>query len=129
MLLNSKQINNFSRKVRWEGTCIVWTAQIGRGGYGVFRVRDKCKRAHRAWYEHLFGKVPSGYELDHVCRVRHCVNPNHLRVVTHKENMEVSKAATKTHCVKGHPLSGDNLRIEKSTGFRKCKTCRKEGGW
>ena len=127
MTLSPKQICNFTRKVKWQGTCIIWTAQIGRGGYGVFRVWDKCRRAHRAWYEHIMGPVPAGYELDHICRVRHCVNPNHLRVVTHKENVAYSLAATKTHCIKGHPFSGDNLYVVKGTNIRKCKACRRVG--
>ena len=126
-MLNAKQIYNFTRKVKWQGTCLVWTAEIGRGGYGVFRVGYKSKRAHRAWFEHMVEPVPDGYELDHKCRVRHCVNPNHLRVITHAENMAYAISAIKTHCVQGHPLSGDSLYVVKGTIQRKCKACRRNG--
>ena len=126
-MLTAKQIYNFTRKVQWQGSCIVWTASTDRRGYGSFRVGAKNKRAHRVWYEHMFGAVPAGYELDHKCRVRHCVNPNHLRVVTHAENMAVAISAVKRYCAKGHPFSGDNLYIVKGTIQRKCRACRRDG--
>ena len=86
--------------------------------------------AHRAsWFLHR-GPIPDGMHIDHVCRVRMCVNPDHLRVVTPKQNvLENSLGITarnkgKSHCPMGHPYSGDNLRTRKD-GSRQCRTCRR----
>ena len=72
----------FWPKVAESGDCWVWTAFRMPNGYGQF---DK-QYAHRWAYEHLRGEIPEGLELDHLCRVRHCVNPWHLEPVTHAEN-------------------------------------------
>ena len=71
--------------------CWLWVASLDRGGYGQFRVStspfDGPVRAHRFAYEQLVGPIPSDREIDHLCRVRHCVNPDHLEPVTHQANM------------------------------------------
>jgi hypothetical protein len=82
---------------------------------------------HRVVYEALVKPIPVGLVLDHLCRVRHCVNPAHLEPVTQRENVlrgETAPAANKakTHCVRGHPFSGQNLILRKS-GVRECRTC------
>jgi hypothetical protein len=93
--------------------CWLWIASGDRDGYGRF----DHGAAHRwAWMLYR-GPIPEGMVLDHMCRVRSCVNPDHLRVVTPRINaLENSHAhaavnAAKTHCIHGHPLSGDNLWI------------------
>lgn len=75
------------------------------------------------------GVIPEGKILDHKCRTRCCVNPNHLEPVTYKENSQrgltgINKSS-KTHCPKGHLYSGDNLYI-KPNGGRDCKACRRK---
>lgn len=85
--------------------------------------------AHRVYYEARFGPIPAGLQLDHLCRNRGCVNPDHLEPVTCRENLmrghTVAAAnAKKTHCNAGHALAGDNLRVWK--GKRYCIVCQRE---
>lgn len=105
--------------------CWIWQLAIDQGGYGVVSVGAKGQQlAHRASYESLIGPIPEGLHLDHLCRVRRCVNPRHLDPVTPKVNVERSWPATKLHCRHGHELFGPNLQF--SSGSRQCRTCRVE---
>lgn len=111
--------------------CWLWHGRLSDRGYGIFHYSSKdSRRAHRFAYEVMKGKIPDGRELDHLCRVRNCVNPEHLEPVTHRENMMRAKDtfpaihAAKTHCVRGHELAGNNLLPHKlRLGIRACKTC------
>ena len=80
-------------------------------------------RAHRLYYERHVGPIPDGLEMDHLCRNRACVNPDHLEPVTRAENNR-RKAVAQTHCKNGHPLSGDNLLATKRQ--RACRACQRE---
>lgn len=85
--------------------------------------------SHRIVYEALIGQIPSGMVLDHLCRVRNCVNPQHLEPVTNRANIlrgntPSAENARKTHCQNGHLLAGDNLGFNKSR--RLCRTCNRE---
>lgn len=115
--------------------CWLWLGQIAPNGYGKFWVREEQNNigAHRWAYEHWRGPIPGGLEPDHLCRVRHCANPWHLEVVTHKENSLRGKSpaaenARKTHCKRGHPLQGKNLLIVKTKQgkTRHCRVCVNE---
>lgn len=121
-------VERFNAKIeRLPNECIVWTAcQDGRG-YGFFQVGDRSIRAHRWLWEHENGPVPAGMQLDHLCRNRLCVNPKHLEPVTQRENIlrgecPAAVNARKTHCVRGHELSGANLVVRRD-GARSCRTC------
>lgn len=104
--------------------CWIWTAGTNRG-YGYFNVTARRGiGAHRWAYEHLRGEIPEGLELDHLCRVRRCVNPWHLEPVTTAENVRRQKAAI-THCPQGHLYDATNTYRLASTG-RKCRTCNTE---
>ncbi len=102
--------------------------------YGVFSIptgkeHGKSVSAHRYSCELAHGPIPEGYVVDHKCRFGLCVNPNHLEAVTNKENILRGNGAPainarKTHCVRGHPLSGSNLRPRKD-GRRVCIICDK----
>ncbi len=105
--------------------CWIWTGALKEKGYGQVNFNGKNRRAHKLFYEHFKGPVPDGLVLDHLCRVRRCVNPDHLEAVTNKVNSERGYFATKPSCPKGHPYSGDNLRVAKN-GNRFCITCKKE---
>lgn len=71
-----------------ETGCWLWTASLTEFGYGRLPVADVCRTAHRFAYLHFVGPIPDGRELDHLCRVPRCANPEHLEPVTHMENME-----------------------------------------
>lgn len=108
--------------------CWHWTAGRLDCGYGTFYDGRKCL-AHRWSYEHFVGPIPPGLEIDHLCRVRRCVNPSHLEPVTHRENaLRGVGAATfnalKTHCIWGHEFTVENTKIT-TEGYRDCRTCRR----
>jgi hypothetical protein len=113
----------FWAKVREdEAGCWLWTAYVNERGYAKYRISPRSVRAHRVAYEALVGVVPDGLELDHRCHVRHCVNPEHLRAVTHSQNL--SNRLPRTHCKVGHELAGTNLFVT-VTGSRTCVECRR----
>ena len=114
--------------------CWLWTGRIHCDGYGKWKAKDREMLAHRAMYELLRGEIPPGTEIDHLCRVRRCVNPYHMEAVHHSVNVNRGRAGerqvAKTHCPKGHPYSGDNLILTgtkggKRLGYRLCRTCIK----
>jgi hypothetical protein len=108
----------FWAKVDKTEGCWLWTAHVFRDGYAVFRVDGKQVYIHRWAYELLVGPIPDGMQVDHLCRVRHCVRPDHLEPVTPRENSRRAKAANRrTHCQRGHLL--DEVR-----GRRQCRTCK-----
>ncbi|MGW1039894.1 HNH endonuclease signature motif containing protein [Streptomyces sp. NPDC002547] len=109
--------------------CWLWTGAVSRGGYGVFRHEGKAANAHRISYLHYVGPVLEGLDLDHLCRVRRCVNPAHLEPVTRRVNLGRGirpgrSQAARTHCPKGHPYDAENTTTYR--GQRKCKTCHRE---
>lgn len=107
--------------------CWLWNGPRNARGYGLTPAKHGSKLAHRLIYELLVGPVPPGMELDHLCRQRGCVNPNHLKVCTHFENATAPGSrigrhnATKTHCPAGHEYLVDNSYIHK--GKRNCRKC------
>lgn len=124
------------RSPRGFGECWVWTASLTGQGYGQFHptgIRGNVG-AHRWSFEDQRGPIPAGFEVDHLCGRRNCVNPEHLHAVAPLENKMRGNSPTainarKTHCVHGHPLSGDNLyahRRKDGTLKRECRTCRRE---
>lgn len=78
----------FWAKVNKTATCWLWTATKLPAGYGQCRWNGGMRTAHRVSYEVAYGPIPTGLVLDHTCYDRACVNPLHLRAVTHKQNME-----------------------------------------
>jgi hypothetical protein len=108
--------------------CWFWLGHLGRLGYGQMKVCNQMWKAHRLVYTLFRGTIPVGAELDHLCRQRDCVNPDHLEPVTHRENIlrgvgVASCCAKKTHCLRGHPLSGRNLIVADHGRRRRCREC------
>ncbi|MEU3160041.1 HNH endonuclease signature motif containing protein [Streptomyces griseoincarnatus] len=110
-----------------QGGCWLWSAETDRDGYGRFKVNGVKQAAHHVAYQLLVGPIPSGLQLDHLCRVRNCVQPAHLEPVTNRVNALRGRGptavnATKTHCPQGHPYSPENTR-ERPCVRRMCRTC------
>ena len=133
-MAQSTEVERFWTKVDKTGGCWLWTGpQSGKGwrerkSYGVFSIGPKKIYAHRYAYESLVGPIPEGRELDHLCRVKHCVNPAHLEPVTFVENQRraVPFRKPKTHCPKGHAYVGDNMMRVGSRRALRCRTCTRE---
>lgn len=107
------------------GGCWLWTAAIDTHGYGAFRLEGRTVKAHRLAVELERGPIPDGLVIDHLCRVRHCVNPGHLEPVTNRENIlrGVSPPASNARrdtCDQGH-----ELEVSAWTGKRACPECVK----
>ena len=124
-------INRVLKKIEKTSGCWLWTGSIDGVGYGRIWNGIKMTGAHRVVYELLVGPIPDGLQLDHLCRVRHCVNPSHLEPVTCRENLlrgvgVSAKAARQTHCIHGHELTEENIyRWGKRPNARYCKICIK----
>ena len=104
--------------------CRVWSGALTLG-YGRVKAGKRIQLAHRVAYELFVGPIPSGLHLDHLCRNRACVNPEHLEPVSRRENIlrgtgPTAANARKTHCVHGHSLD-DAIAMN---GSRVCRTCK-----
>lgn len=107
----------------YSSACWVWQLSTASNGYARGRPpgRPKAVAVHRAAYEAHIGPIPDGMELDHLCRNRRCVNPEHLEAVTHAENMR-RFSWKRSVCLHGHPFEGDNIRTLRN-GTRVCRIC------
>lgn len=116
--------DRFFAKVEKTDTCWLWTKATWQG-YGRFSFEGRNVLAHKWWWETLNGPTSEGYELDHTCRVRHCVNSNHLECVTHGENVRRGNGGRKpaVRCPQGHEYSGENVYIRPDGRGRGCKAC------
>ncbi len=113
--------------VRSEDGCWLWRNGTSTQGYGRRRVPGRRLLAHRWVYELLVGPVPAGATLDHLCRERSCVNPEHLEPVTMKVNIQrgespSARAARTGICQRGHSLEDAYVDCN---GRRSCRACRR----
>lgn len=121
----------FWSKIEKTETCWLWKAGCDDAGYGRFS--NDHPLAHVCAYEMRHGTVPEGLEVDHLCRNRSCVNPDHLEAVTHLENMTRGEVPWRvkqkqTHCPNGHPFTEEDTIFLNPQGkkHRRCRICRKE---
>jgi hypothetical protein len=101
--------------------CWLWIGSLDGQGYGNFWFRGRPDKSHRASYVLHKGPIPVGRDIDHLCRVPACINPDHLECVTHAVNCErglVNQYRDATHCIRGHPFDHINNR-----GGRCCHIC------
>lgn len=123
--------DRFWQKVVPTGFCWGWGGYHSRTGYAQFTPHpgDSPIPAHRYGYEQLVGPIPDGLVLDHLCRNRGCVNPDHLQPVTQQENTlrgfgPAAMLAARTHCDKGHEFTPENT-TPRANGGRLCRQCER----
>jgi hypothetical protein len=117
-------------KIIQSRNCWIWIGAKIWSGYGQFGLNGKLKLAHRVSYELFKEDIPEGLQLDHLCKNRSCVNPDHLEIVTTQENTrrgltgKINHHKLKnTHCPQGHPYSEENTYLYNNG--RKCRECSK----
>lgn len=124
----SELTSAFIAKTR-ETNCTVWIGSTNNKGYGLISVNGKAQLAHRVAYEAEFGPIPDGMVIDHLCRVRNCVNPMHLEAVTVTENNRRGRSARTLQagdtCINGHLLTTSAEIYVKPTGVTECRECRR----
>lgn len=119
--LTPRKVQLVVEKIDVTEECWLWTASTKQNGYGQFNQGKKNWNAHRLVYLLSGRTIPDGYELDHLCRVRNCVNPDHLDPVTRKVNVR-RQFDEITHCPSGHGYTVENTYLWR--GLRHCRTCR-----
>lgn len=129
VLMNKIELLRFQKKIELDilSGCWIWKASKDAGGYGKIVINHRLCAAHRVSYEYWNGQIPNGLEIDHLCRNRNCVNPQHLEVVTRQENLLRSnitigfKNSNQKLCPRGHYYSSI---IENNKKRRVCFICR-----
>lgn len=120
----------FIAKTR-ETNCTVWIGSTNNKGYGLISVNGVAKLAHRVAFEAEYGDIPEGMVIDHLCRVRNCVNPMHLEAVTSRENTRRGRAARTLQvgdtCINGHRLADTSEIYVRDSGATECRHCRRIG--
>lgn len=110
--------------------CHLWTGSKTPAGYAQFRVDGRTHYAHRWIWAQVYGPIPDGLTIDHLCRHRRCVNPEHMELVTQRENVLrghtiPARHAEKTACLRGHPFDAENTYIAPKSGQRQCRICNR----
>lgn len=108
-----------------------WISLYSTGSHGYSQIgwvedgRLRMALGHRVSWEHHNGPIPGDLTIDHLCRTRRCIRPDHLRLLSNVENARDNGMARRTHCPRGHLYAGHNL-ILNAKGHRLCRTCRDE---
>jgi len=112
--------------------CFLWLGSLNTHGYAQMWANGTNRAVHRLYYEMEKGPVAPGLQLDHLCRIKSCINPAHLEPVTSLENAWARgrRRPPSTHCPQGHEMTYENthwqLRRRNGKAFlaRRCKICR-----
>ena len=114
-----------------ESTCLVWVGATNNLGYGIVHIDGRRELAHRIAYEAAFGPIPDGLVIDHKCRVRCCIKPEHLEAVTQAENIRRGRSAAALavgdECQNSHRITDESLLYRRTNGKTECMACRREG--
>lgn len=127
-MIRDDPMRRFWSYVQKTDGCWLWTARLNQSGYGQFAIGGAMPSVHRLSYEALVGPIPDGLQLDHLCRVRNCVRPDHLEPVTAHENMRrgtspFAENIRKEACPRGHEYTDENTWLYR--GSRYCRECRR----
>ena len=106
--------------------CWIWTANLNHAGYGRIVVGKIWVLAHRFSYQTYKGHLIPGLVLDHLCRMRCCVNPDHLEQVTLTVNIQRGGPSLNTACPSGHPWTEENTWINPKKNSRCCRQCNRD---
>ena len=124
--------DRFWPKVKKSNGCWIWMGCKNDRGYGQICDNSggtfRMVYAHRFVYELVIRSIPKGLTIDHLCRNRSCVRPDHLEIVTIKENTlrgngPSGRESRQTHCLHGHPFIPENTYFRRDRWGRQCKTC------
>jgi hypothetical protein len=117
----------FDAKVEQGFPCWRWKAAVSDTGYGSIGVEGKTCYAHRIAYERYKGSIPPGFDIDHLCRNRWCVNPDHLEAVPRTINLRRGlNGVLKKTCAQGHPWTEEHIYHRPGSGKKMCGTCSLE---
>lgn len=123
------KLSIMANRIDMTKDCWIWQGSLDEDGYGRFPIKGQYKRVQRLMYELVGGKLQKELTIDHLCRVRNCVNPNHLEQVSVKVNTLRGNAPSainyrKTHCKYGHPFDEANTYYWRGK-MRKCIKCNR----
>lgn len=127
--MNKEQIDRFFSNIEKTETCWLWIGRRSLPGYGIFKFNQKEYYSHRISYHIQNKSLSNTLVLDHICRNRNCVKPDHLRQVTISVNSSENTYnplylnSLKTHCKHGHEFTLENTFIRKDG--RRCRTCKR----
>ena len=126
-MVKIRYADDFWAHVKKTDSCWLWLGSANELGYGQVFLGYKLHRAHRVAYEMVVGPIPKGMTLDHLCRTRACVKPDHLEPISQRDNVLrgqgiTAQKARQTHCKRGHPFDLFNTYWNRRGG-RICRIC------
>lgn len=121
-----KTLDELLAKVVKTETCWLWIGYLNEDGYGrvswLSNGRFRLKYVHRLIYELMIGEISHNHDIDHICFIRNCVNPHHLRPLEARDNRKLQRESLKRYCKNGHEYTLKNTYY-RPTGQRDCRNC------